>query len=110
VDAAPAAVLQKPARRTRRHPRTEPWRAGVRRRRPLALVDRIRIAELDAGVCVQALHVGPYSTESATIDEMRAFMRAHDPEARGLHHEIYPGDPRRAAPERLKTILRQPVG
>ena len=65
--------------------------------------------ELAEGTCVQALHVGPYSTESATIDEMSAFMRSHGLEARGLHHEIYLGDPRRAAPERLKTILRQPV-
>jgi hypothetical protein len=84
-------------------------RAEAARRRPFAPLDRVRIMELAEGTCVQALHVGPYSTESATIDEMSAFMRAHGLEARGLHHEIYLGDPRRAAPERLKTILRQPV-
>jgi hypothetical protein len=85
-------------------------RAEVARRRPLAPVDRVHVIEFAEGACVQLLHVGPYSSELATIDEMRAFMRSHGLEARGLHHEIYLGDPRRAAPERLKTILRQPVG
>ncbi|MBJ3786885.1 GyrI-like domain-containing protein [Devosia sediminis] len=70
----------------------------------------LRLAALSEGQCLQMLHIGPYD------DEGPALAQLHDVEmpARGLtfnghHHEIYLGDPRRSAPEKLKTILRQPV-
>ncbi len=69
----------------------------------------VRVEILREGQAVEALHVGPYATEPLTIHAMRAFMAEHHLRAHGLHHEIYLGDPRRTAPERLKTILRQPV-
>lgn len=70
----------------------------------------LRHDDLDEGLVMQTLHVGPYDAEGPVL------ARMHDVEIpeRGLtmtgrHHEIYLGDPRRAAPERLRTILRQPV-
>lgn len=58
---------------------------------------------------MQALHVGPYDTERATIDAMREFAAEQGKRLVGKHHEIYLGDPRRARPERLRTVLRHPV-
>jgi hypothetical protein len=65
-----------------------------------------RIAE---GPCIQMLHVGPYATETATIDQMLAFAKANALRFTGRHHEIYLSDPRRVKPEKLRTILRHPV-
>ena len=84
-------------------------RADARRKHPLAALDSVRIEHFAEGACVQALHVGPYATEPVTVDLMREFIRSQGLEPRGRHHEIYLGDPRRVKPERLKTILRQPV-
>lgn len=61
------------------------------------------------GPSVQVLHVGPYATEAETIRLLHEFARASGFELRGKHHEIYLNDPSRTAPEKLKTILRQPV-
>jgi hypothetical protein len=70
---------------------------------------RLRLEEFEEGLCVQIMHIGPYDTEPATKDKMDAFARDHGYMLRGKHHEIYMGNPLRAAPEKLKTILRQPV-
>lgn len=71
--------------------------------------DRVRLERLDEGRCVQMLHVGPYDAEQPTIDAMLAFAREQGVTPRGPHHEIYLSDPRRVPPDRLRTILRQPV-
>jgi hypothetical protein len=73
-------------------------------------VEKIVMEIIDEGYCVQMLHVGPYEKEHETIGTMQAFMFDHDVKPLGHHHEIYVSDPRRIKPERLKTILRQPVG
>jgi hypothetical protein len=72
--------------------------------------DLLRVASLDEGLCVQTLHVGPYDDEGPVLADL------HDrviPELgmrmTGRHHEIYLSDARRTAPEKLRTILRQPV-
>ena len=72
-------------------------------------VERVRLETIEEGRCVQILHVGPYDDEPSTIARMQAFARSRGMAPAGLHHEIYLNDPRRVAPERLKTILRQPV-
>jgi hypothetical protein len=64
---------------------------------------------LSEGACVQVLHVGSYDSERATIESMKAFAESKGLTSAGLHHEIYLSDPRRVAPEKLKTILRMPV-
>lgn len=69
----------------------------------------VRIETLREGKCVQTLHRGPYRAEHATIADMIAFARARGLRPRGRHHEIYLSDPRRVAPAKLRTILRQPV-
>jgi hypothetical protein len=61
------------------------------------------------GRSAQILHVGPYSDEPATVERLHAFIAEQGLRPSGRHHEIYLSDARRTAPERLRTILRQPV-
>ncbi len=72
-------------------------------------VRRVRLERLEEGSCVQMLHVGPYEKECETIAVMKAFAEKEHYGFHGRHHEIYLSDPRRVPPERLKTILREPV-
>lgn len=73
-------------------------------------LERLRLFELHEGRSVQILHVGPYDDEGPTLERLHdEFMPEHGLTWNGDHHEVYLGDPRRAAPERLRTILRQPV-
>ena len=74
-----------------------------------AEVERVRLESLKEGLCVQALHVGPYENECATIAAMKSFAESEGLKVHGVHHEIYLSDPRRVAPAKLKTILRLPV-
>jgi hypothetical protein len=55
------------------------------------------------------MHIGPYSEEPVTLAKLDAFARENGYTLRGKHHEIYLGDPRRAKPENLKTVLRHPI-
>lgn len=75
--------------------------------------DRLRLDHFEEGLCVQTMHIGPYATEPETLERMHAFMEEQGYRdlvgKGGKHHEIYIGDPRRAAPENLKTVLRHPV-
>lgn len=72
-------------------------------------VEAVRLERLREGRVVQLLHVGPYDREHGSIGEMREFARTHGLRFHGRHHEIYLSDPRRVAPSKLRTILRQPV-
>jgi hypothetical protein len=55
------------------------------------------------------MYVGAYADEGPTIARMHAFIQENGYEPGGKHHEIYRGDPRKTAPEKLKTVIRQPV-
>ncbi|MEV0651195.1 GyrI-like domain-containing protein [Phytomonospora sp. NPDC050363] len=68
-----------------------------------------RFEVFDEGECAQVLHIGPYADEVPTRDRLMKFVAEQGRVLRGSHHEIYLSDPRRAAPEKLKTILRYPV-
>jgi hypothetical protein len=70
---------------------------------------RLRFERWREGRCAQVMHVGPYSEERPAIERLHAFIAGQGCRPRGAHHEIYLGDPRRADPARLKTVLRQPV-
>jgi hypothetical protein len=70
---------------------------------------RLRLESFQEGLCIQVMHIGPYAEEMMTIARMDAFATENGYLLHGRHHEIYMGDPRRAAPEKLKTILRHPV-
>ena len=76
-------------------------------------VSHLRLAHFEEGICVQVMHIGPYVTEPATIERMRAFALENGHRDRvgpnGKHHEIYLGDPRKADPSKLKTVLRHPL-
>lgn len=85
-------------------------REAVGARRPPPRLDDVRLEVLAEGRCVQTLHVGPFAEEGAVLARMHEeVIPAHGLRMVGKHHEIYLSDLRRTAPERLRTILRQPV-
>lgn len=61
------------------------------------------------GLSAQIMHIGPYAEEGPTIQRLHEFIKAQGHGLRGKHHEIYLSDPRRCAPEKIKTIIRQPM-
>lgn len=77
------------------------------------MLSKARLAHFEEGLCVQTMHIGPYATEPATIDRMREYIQEHGLKdnvgPNGKHHEIYLSDPRKAAPDKMKTVLRHPV-
>jgi len=70
---------------------------------------KARLEYFKEGLCAQLMHIGPYSQEGENIMKLHDFARLSGYELSGKHHELYFGDPRRTAPEKLKTILRQPI-
>lgn len=84
--------------------------AKVRQKSAPKLLDQVRLETLDEGQSVQILHIGSFDDEGPVLDRMHyEFMPANNLEFTGKHHEIYFSDFRKVAPEKLKTILRQPV-
>lgn len=75
----------------------------------ISLAAEIEWFEMEEGKVVQMLHKGPFSEEPETLKQIVAFCEEHRLSKNGLHHEIYLSDPRKTAPEKLKTILREPV-
>lgn len=70
----------------------------------------LRLEAFEEGLCVQTMHIGPYSAEAPTIARLHSeFLPANGLVESGHHHEIYISDPGRTAPEKLKTVIRQPV-
>jgi len=70
----------------------------------------LRLERLEEGLCVQTMHVGSYDDEGPVLAKLHdEYLPQHGLKETGRHHEIYLGDPRKTAPEKLKTILRQPV-
>lgn len=85
----------------------EEVRATVRKKKPgLARIDDVRLDEVPGGRAATMLHVGPYATEPATISRIHAHIEASGGAPIRGHREIYLSDPRRAASDKLKTILR----
>ena len=84
--------------------------AAAKKKLDFSAVELLRV---DEGLCVQCMHTGPYDGEPATVDAMRAFAAeqgyAPDFSESRLHHEIYLSDPRKCAPEKLKTVIRHPI-
>ena len=79
------------------------------RKKGLAALDRLEYERWTEGLCAQMLHIGPYAEEAPSIVRLHEGIAAAGYRPRGRHHEIYIGDPRRSAPEKLRTILRQPI-
>ncbi|MER2136153.1 MAG: GyrI-like domain-containing protein [Arthrobacter sp.] len=84
--------------------------AEVRAKKDLDAAARIRWLELEEGLSVQVMHTGSYDDEAPVLARLHhEFMPANQLGFNGDHHEIYLSDPRRTAPQKLKTVLRQPV-
>lgn len=82
------------------------------KKKDLPALPLLRFETLREGLCAQVLHLGPYATEAPTIQRLHQFIHQQGQSFDGLtekHHEIYLSDPRRSAPEKMKTIIRQPV-
>ena len=74
---------------------------------------KVEFFSWEEGLCVQCMHIGPYDDEPATVAAMAEYARTQGYEADfregRFHHEIYLSDVRRCKPEKLKTVIRQPV-
>lgn len=81
----------------------------VARKKQLPALPKVRFAAFKEGKAAQILHIGPFSEEGPTIEKVHAFIESRGSRRTGKHHEIYLSDLRRAAPEKWKTIVRQPM-
>lgn len=91
----------------------ESAKAAMAKKKPGLDTERARLMKFTEGLCVQAMHIGPYDDEPATIAAMEGFAAengyAVDIDDTRRHHEIYLADPRKVPPEKLKTVLRHPI-
>lgn len=84
--------------------------AELKAKKNPAGLEKARFENWEEGKSVQIMHVGPYAEEASAIARLRSFAKEQGYELRGKHHEIYLSDPRRTKPERLRTVLRHPIG
>jgi hypothetical protein len=84
-------------------------RAAVQKKKGLAALPPVRLESFTEGLVAQMLYTGPYADEWPTIERLHAYIEEQGGTLTGKHHEIYLNDFTRTAPERLKTILRQPL-
>ena len=80
----------------------------ARKKKDLKSLELARLEAFHEGLSAQIMHVGPYSGEGPNIAKLHEYIKDSGGRLRGKHHEIYLGDPRRAAPSKLRTIIRQP--
>ena len=79
-----------------------------KKKNPISL-DKVESITHQDGLSAQFLYIGAYADEAPFIKEMHDLIKEKGYKPRGKHREIYLSDPRRVAPEKLKTIIRQPV-
>ena len=80
--------------------------AGKKKDNPL--IDKVRFESYTEGESTQIMHIGPYSAEGPNIQKLHQKIAGIGGKLTGRHHEIYLSDPRRAAPDKIKTVVRQP--
>ena len=80
----------------------------IEKKNPVA-APKIRLEAYHEGLSAQIMYFGPYADEGPTIQRLHDFIHDSGHQLRGKHHEIYLGDPRRTGPEKLKTVIRQPM-
>ena len=89
------------------------WAVSEASRKKKLDCSQARFMTIDEGLCVQLMHLGPYDDEPASVALMDDFLAenglVNDFTDARRHHEIYLSDPRRTAPEKLKTVIRHPV-
>ena len=81
----------------------------VEEKKNLPGLSRIRFESFIEGLSAQIMHIGNYSEEGPTIEKLHEFIHENGHELSGKHHEIYLSDPHKAAPDKMKTVIRQPV-
>jgi hypothetical protein len=82
----------------------------VRKKKNPAALDKVRLERYHEGLSAQIMHVGSYDDEGPVLAKMHSvFIPENGYVENGIHHEVYLSDPRRVAPEKLKTVLRQPI-
>lgn len=81
----------------------------VQRKKQLTSLSLARFEAFTEGKAAQIMHIGPFSEEGPTIVKVHSFIEDSGSQRIGKHHEIYLSDMRRAAPEKWKTIVRQPM-
>lgn len=81
----------------------------VNRKKKPASLPLVRFEAFKEGKAAQIMHIGPFSEEGPTIEKVHLFIEENGSRRVGMHHEIYLSDIRRAAPEKWKTIVRQPM-
>ena len=72
-------------------------------------VKKVELKVLNDGICVQILHIGPYSEENRSQKILSEYIKKEGYSLRGHHHEVYLNNPQRTAPNKIKTLLRHPV-
>ncbi|MDP2517456.1 GyrI-like domain-containing protein [Shimia thalassica] len=81
-----------------------------KKKQDVTAISELRLATLSEGRCLQTLHIGPYTDEAPELANLHdRVMPDLGMTFHGPHHEIYLSDPRRTDPQKLKTLLRQPV-
>ena len=89
------------------------WAVKEAERKKKTDFSKVEFLTYDEGLCVQCMHIGSYDDEPATVELMHAYMEEQgyvlDITDQRLHHEIYLSDARKAAPEKLKTVIRHPI-
>jgi hypothetical protein len=83
--------------------------ANATAKKSLPAATKLRLERFREGPAAQVMHIGPYDAEGPTIKRLHELIAESGRTRRGKHHEIYLSDPRRCAPEKLRTIIRQPV-
>ncbi len=83
--------------------------ATVKKKKDPVALPKLRFEPFKEGLSAQTLHLGPYSAEKETIEKVHAYILKSGYVLAGKHHEIYISDPQKTAPEKLKTIIRQPM-
>jgi hypothetical protein len=84
--------------------------AAAAKRKALPAIPKLRLERFAEGRAAQLMHIGPYAEEGPAIKRLHAFITELGYALAGDHHEIYLSDPRRSAPSKLRTLIRQPVG
>ncbi len=83
------------------------------KKKPNLDISKAKLETITEGLCVQVMHIGSYDDEPATVAALDGFAiensYAIDSDDTRRHHEIYISDPRKVAPEKLKTVLRHPI-
>lgn len=78
-------------------------------KKTLPALTKTKFEKSTEGLCAQIMHIGPYSEERPTIERLHKFIKENGYHLTGKHREIYLSDPRKSVPEKLKTIIRQPI-